>query len=243
MKKSILSLMVLALTGSIMAPAFAVQDNVESTTITKLSDVKTVETKNMTVSLPVVEAATLATKKHDTLFNGHSLKLYHVSVVRHEVKKMTDIQPLLASGKLYVSVSKHETPSSDPVLYSASSAQSEPFLYIITKEHAYIQSVSVESKEDKEVTSVTPGIAKEGFYLLIDSERTKENNLLSKITLTEKRITNMKNLGNAVSGPDSKEFSVSNRVFSKPGDTLIIHSVPYKEGDKNYQNVYSITIR
>lgn len=243
MKKSIVALMVLALTGSVVNGAIAAQEDVvKSTTITKLSDVKTVEAGNLEVALPVVEASTLVSKKNEGVFNGHSLKLYNVSVVRKEIKSMSDVQPLLVSGKLFVKVSG-KAPVKSPVIYSASSAQSEPFLYIITKEHAYIQSAHITSTKDRVDATLTPAVAKEGFYLLIDSERTKDNNLLSEITLTEKRITNLKQLEEQVSFPSSKEFSASNRVFSKPGDTLTIHSIVYKENDKNYQNIYSITIR
>jgi len=243
-KKSIVALMVLALTGSAVTGAIAAQENtVKSTTIAQLSDVKTMKTQSSTkVDLPVVETSTLVSKKSEGVFSGHSLKLYNVSVVRKEIKSLSDVQPFLVSGKLFVKVSD-KAPIKSSIIYSASSAQSEPFLYIITKEHAYIQSAHITSTKDRVDATLTPAVAKEGFYLLIDSERTKDNNLLSKITLTEKRITNLKELEEKVSLPSSKEFSASNRVFSKPGETLTIHSVVYKENDKNYQNIYSITIR
>lgn len=223
--------------------AFASQTKIDAAAISKVESVKTIETSQGKIPLPQVETAVVVKKTDTSLFNGESTNVFDISVSKHEIKNLSDVVPMMSLGKLYVSVDKNYNPQSNDLIFHTNTVQKGLLNIALGKETAYIASKTVETKNGIKTETLTPDLAVEGFNLLINTKRTKDNNLLSDITLSEQKVTKMKDLGEGVSGPDYEFYSLSNRVFSKPGETLIIHSAPYKSGDKNFQNIYYITIR
>lgn len=240
-KKTLLTSIVVAV-ALISASSHAFESKVNVNTVAKVSDVKTVDTDHSKVDLPVVDTASVASVSSHGVFSGQSLKLYNVEVFRKEIKTSADVSPMISMGKLYVA--RNAKPQVGQIFSSASAASTSPFVYAVTKEKTYIKELSIENKQDGSVSAnITPGMVDEGVNLVVDTKRTKDNLLISTISLSEKRIGSMNETKEHVSRPDTSVFTASNRVVSHPGETIVIHSPPYKQDGKNFQNEYYLTIR
>jgi len=240
-KKTLLTSIAVAV-ALISASSQAFESKVNINTVAKVSDIKTVETDHSKVDLPVVDTASVASVSSHGIFSGQSLKIYNVEVVRKEIKSSADVSPMISRGKLYVA--RGAKPQGGHVFSIASAASTSPFVYAFTKEKTYIKDLSVENKQDGSVSAtIVPGMVDEGVTLVVDTKRTKENILISTISLSEKRIGSMNESEEHVSRPDTSVFTASNRVVSHPGETIVIHSPPYKQDGKNFQNEYYLTIR